>query len=744
MQAISKPFSWAHDFMLAQSHDKMACTTPHPKPVVNIPILSTFKRKRTDSRSTSSPVDDAPSKKQKPDPSRQSSANPEGPPQSQATKADTQDVVQSVAGSDPPPIVHPVASETSRPNEDDAKSHPATKFTPAQRDRIVKTVQRQLDLEILYKNNELRFIEQEIAKCQIAMEQLRRCQVIPFPGQPGSKITPEQIGIGTGPALEPPTGLSRPDHPAAWGVTDGPYTRHYARWLIPDSAFDPAPAQPPRQHMGRQSIGGRSMRGTVPDSTGATSRGQRASTGSKLQALSSNYPVPKDRNAPLIATRPSDGKSVRLVCKFCGKDNISSMQGFLNHCRIQHKFEYTSHGQAAEDCGILLEDGEVTPVAAPIIELPTPISATTPSSSRPLVHPLIFAQGQERRKPSISRTPGKANSVHFSLPNHPASSAPAPLTLNTNLPASLGNTASASLTALPTSHTSFVPSPLAPRLSSLLQKRGVDLNLKTLVESAKDRSDFENICDQLPSDDEQEEARPSKPRVIAKPKSRRGTAQAGPRPPGLQLQGRQSLSNVQKETQSVISPAPLLIGGHTPGFGGYVLSPGILPTPTLPKPFSSSHARFPAPPVSPHSFATEYGSPPPATCEHRSSISQSNNTANASPHTVDTNPGLVTDDDGDSDDEEEDAASVAASNGGVDVGVFRHDEPDVKVRGQGHDEDQHHREQQPSGVAKTEAEILRLGQGGEQGFRGLGGSPAASRRARPGKGGKGKGGKKRG
>src|SRR5208282_692912 len=46
-------------------------------------------------------------------------------------------------------------------------------------DTLRDAIESQLSLEILLKHDELRLINQEMAKCQIALEQLRRCHLIP-------------------------------------------------------------------------------------------------------------------------------------------------------------------------------------------------------------------------------------------------------------------------------------------------------------------------------------------------------------------------------------------------------------------------------------------------------------------------------------------------------------------------------------------------------------------------------------
>src|SRR5438034_9068986 len=202
--------------------------------------------------------------------------------------------------------------------------------------KLRQTIESQLSLEVLLKHDELRLIDQEIAKCQAALEQLRRCSEIPFPGSNATGPV-DSMSKGAGFAVLP-SGTSRPPvSPSPWCLTDGPYSRHYARWLLPDPRFDGGEADAGALSLsaGNAGVDGRTTRGTWAESGSVSgkSRSQRGSTGSKLQALSSGYPQPKDKAGPMIIKRKTDGQIVKLVCLDCRRDNFSSTQGFINHCR---------------------------------------------------------------------------------------------------------------------------------------------------------------------------------------------------------------------------------------------------------------------------------------------------------------------------------------------------------------------------------------------------------------------------
>jgi hypothetical protein len=109
---------------------------------------------------------------------------------------------------------------------------------------IRQTISEQFDIEILLKHREILGIEQEIAKTQVAIEQLRRCTLLPYSESPEAQLLAQQ-------GYKPPS--SNPYHipsyaPPPPGVVDGPYTRHYRQWLVPDQRFDGpnvAPVQQP-------------------------------------------------------------------------------------------------------------------------------------------------------------------------------------------------------------------------------------------------------------------------------------------------------------------------------------------------------------------------------------------------------------------------------------------------------------------------------------------------------------------
>lgn len=213
-----------------------------------------------------------------------------------------------------------------------------------------QTISSQLNLEILLKHTELRLIDQELAKCQVALEQLRRCTEIPYPAMQSAS---EQVSLGHGAALRKAKERWSARSPAPWGVTDGPYTRHYAKWLLPDPCFDGGRPEPSSSADSTpMSASGRHIRGSVPDFAQLAGKSSRSVRAFNHAALPAGYGEPKQKpTGPMILKRKSDGKMVKLVCPDCGRHDFGSAQGFINHCRIGHQRNFASHDAAAEGCG---------------------------------------------------------------------------------------------------------------------------------------------------------------------------------------------------------------------------------------------------------------------------------------------------------------------------------------------------------------------------------------------------------
>ncbi|PHH80388.1 hypothetical protein CDD82_1797 [Ophiocordyceps australis] len=367
-----------------------------------------------------------------------------------------------------------------------------TLCTDVNMDRARDMISHHFGLEVLTKHNELRLINQELAKCQVALEQLRRCHLIPYPQ---TCPTPDQmldISNGTGPAL-----AAKPDQTVApwappFGVVDGPYARHYAKWLIPDASFDGLEAAWQPVFEGTRPRGSLSDARTTRNSLqepGAPGKARlvRGAPGQKLQALASGYPQPKDKAGPCILKR-SDGKTVKLVCIDCHRENFSSTQGFINHCRIAHKRDFKSHEEAAVQSGQIIDVSEPPSVA---VEPKPP--AAPPSSAR--VHPLARCDmsDQQAYMALCSR-------IDESLKLYYAGKLPGVDDIPTS--SSAPKAAAALSTAQGRAHASLDDSAQTPYLSRLLGTREFGGCLGSLVADAKTRVSLDDLMPEEESDDD--------------------------------------------------------------------------------------------------------------------------------------------------------------------------------------------------------------------------------------------------
>ncbi|KAF2220095.1 hypothetical protein BDZ85DRAFT_31763 [Elsinoe ampelina] len=393
---------------------------------------------------------------------------------------------------------------------------PLTALVASDLSPLQQTIVEQFNLEILLKHREVRTIEQELAKCQVALEQLRRCEIIPYPGQDISA----DVSTGTGPSLRAASGFTQPAAPAPWGVVDGPYSKHYSSWLIPDSTFDSVSVVQTPTHDPYSTIrGDRSTRNTGASwAKPVKSRLNRESISFSPQAPVAQAPS-RNKGGPLVLKRMSDNQFVKLVCTKCHRSDFSSVQGFLNHCRIAHKIDYKSHEAAAQDCGHLLEahEADLAATAPPPVgtTVRTPAPKPTPAAVPAPVVPTttkVHALNQE----FIPRPTWKRQRLAYvqelnSKPAPPASQLPRPANV--------------------------VSSAAAPFLSSHLAKRGVGVNLAAIIAKLGEKIDlgpesFEEV------EDSQGTSTPVEPvtgaRTVSgkldRPGSRKAFHQSGNRP----------------------------------------------------------------------------------------------------------------------------------------------------------------------------------------------------------------------
>ncbi|CZT41286.1 uncharacterized protein RSE6_01006 [Rhynchosporium secalis] len=341
------------------------------------------------------------------------------------------------------------------------------------RSQIRDAIDSQFSLEILLKHNELRLINQELAKCQAALEQLRRCHLIPFPPTVPNPVSSEDVSNGTGPAVG--YGDRVPQWAPPFGVTDGPYSRHYTKWLIPDPKFDGVVVESSEGSRAGKSVpDARSTRNSFNEGStfSSKSRSYRGTASQKLQALPSGYPPVKEKAGPCVLKR-GDGVMVKLICIDCQRHDFSSTQGFINHCRISHRRDFKSHEEAAVACGHPAEFDEAGHL----------IGEERAPSLAPGVHPMVRSAPYDKAAYSalLSRIHSSMDACKRSSPSGTTSMPSPPVPPNAN----------------------FVPSASTPHLSALMRSRGFGGNLEELVHEAKTQVTFEEYHESDSSDEEQ-------------------------------------------------------------------------------------------------------------------------------------------------------------------------------------------------------------------------------------------------
>ena len=382
---------------------------------------------------------------------------------------------------------HEGTAPISQSTESSKALNPTSKAVQPSSTTLQDTIEAQFSLEILLKHRELRLIDQEIAKCQVALEQLRRCQVIPYPAMSSSWEEMQAVAGGEGRTLE----NSAPNAPP-WGVTSGPYTRHYRQWLIPDSTFgdriieDP-PLPQPMTHSERSVRASTAGKSSLMNQ----SRSQRGGGSARLKALPHGYSEPKDDKGPMIVKRSTDGQMVKLVCLDCRRSDFNSAQGFINHCRIAHSRNFQSHDAAAVACG---EEVELDQAGGVVGE-----SSTSGSASAGLVHPLIrsaHVATSAAPTPPMTFTRRDVSNTGSDTPNRlTLGAAPGGGAFDQNT--GFGDPLTPKIASTP-----LKPSPQTPHLSALLANRGRGCDLDEEVNHAKIKVDIDAA---MPSDDDAED-----------------------------------------------------------------------------------------------------------------------------------------------------------------------------------------------------------------------------------------------
>ena len=685
--------SGRHDKAMQDKAAFAPTSPPRPplSPITQIPIFNKMKRKHGES-SPSSPLLNAPPSKKRLETmshvelpafgsqsvnqsAAKSSEESAAPSTSSQTShgislGKTQSSMQELAAMSSPVTPTDPPLQGISPDQGSRKPDSRKPRQPVSKAVLRQTIESQFALEILLKHKELRLIDQELGKCQVALEQLRRCQVIPYPALSWSTENALNVADGSGSSH-----ANRATNAPPWGIAEGPYTRHYQRWLLQDSAFDESFVDIQAPRSGSKTLPERATRGSKSEKSpiASISRSQRG-TSTRLKALPHGYPETKEEKGPMIVKRSSDGHMVKLVCLDCRRSNFNSAQGFINHCRIAHARQFLSHDAAIEASGEEI-DAETDVVAEP--------SGGRATASAGLVHPLIRSAHLIRSTTSESTpaaTPSsrkKKKAIAGDEKPSPSTATPEILSQPPETPSTLPEPRMAEVNKAP--HQLFQPSPQTPYLSAMLARIGKGGNLNDIVNDAKTRPEisFDDLSD---SEDDVEEEETSQDAAVIHSRSTRGILRGGRLPSPVNTAHTTSRQTASGCDGSVDTPPGPEILSTTPQH------------PPYPSPFSLGH----------HD-------------ETQSSMLDIQTPLNLSPNTTDPHPApSLVSDDGDHETTHTDSEGACSGDEDesahhyLDTEVMEHDSMDLEGAAQLRLESSNHKQNHPSHPSPTAARRPRV------------------------------------
>ena len=362
-------------------------------------------------------------------------------------------------------------------------------------------IESQFNLEILLKHRELRLIDQELAKCHVALEQLRRCQIIPYPQSSPIRHTFEVINDS-----ERPPSSERPSSATQWSVANAAYSMHYEKWLLGYSTHDNGDNhQDFISAKNGKRLPDRLTRGVHPEKGfyGTSNRSQRGSAKVPMETPSPGHSEAKDMKGPMVVPRKSDNHLVKLVCLDCHRSNFNSVQGFINHCRIAHSRQFASHEAAIEASGEGIDrESEESAIADAHNE--------QAAASVGLVHPMIKSA---RPSPPDDMLPSTPSDIYSTTPRtgpllNALKSTPSRSALQSRNPQS----------------EVFRASPRTPHLSALFSRMGQSGDLDAMVLDARNREET-NLLETFMNDSSDESEN-----EVAQDATSRGVSQCGVRP----------------------------------------------------------------------------------------------------------------------------------------------------------------------------------------------------------------------
>ncbi|KAF5096795.1 hypothetical protein DV451_004082 [Geotrichum candidum] len=219
-------------------------------------------------------------------------------------------------------------------------------------DRLRAVVQQEFDLEIALKRQEARTIDEEIAKIENMLYHIK----LHYENNANSGVVDN---------IE-----STPSPQVCFTEAGVPeFAEFYAQFLIDPNRKPPPPPPPPQPKHMQMRRRHYSFTNNSPHGTGYSSkhlRSQSFNNNAEHPYRLRTRPEPSAAamaaasTAPKCLIRRADNVLVKLVCPRCSRDNFGSPQGFINHCRISHGLELTTHDAAALECGVEVKESERT------------------------------------------------------------------------------------------------------------------------------------------------------------------------------------------------------------------------------------------------------------------------------------------------------------------------------------------------------------------------------------------------
>jgi hypothetical protein len=139
-------------------------------------------------------------------------------------------------------------------------------------------------------------------------------------------------------------------------------------------------------------------------------------------------PTDTVQNIALIMKRYWDGKLVKLVCTDCGRGDMNSVQGFLNHCRLFHKVNYASHEHAAMYSGRVLTDAEIAKLSPETVNILTQKTTASKTTAEKVAYKNKVARHTAALKMAAQNTASKTTASKTTASKTTASKTTAPKT----------------------------------------------------------------------------------------------------------------------------------------------------------------------------------------------------------------------------------------------------------------------------------------------------------------------------